>query len=424
MKATRNILIGLILGAVIGWALGFLRLPYIEKNLSYLVGFISCFAFISLLLILVFVWKKNSQLLKLMDKNSVIENINKPARTLTLIWIAIAVFILAGGLVSSFLIHSQTEFFEKQIQNQNKIIKEQSELIESSRRSSMLILLNDVLEKVDADLKNNPTGTLSDKTIASIIVAFNYTFIPYRYWEGDSSSKKKLSPEKGQLLLELFKRNIDSTSFNKIKLNAHFSGADLRKEDLHGVNLYGADLKDADLSNADLTGAIFIGADLRNANLFGVHANKANFFSADMRRAVLIWSELNGARLDSANLNGADLSNAQLRKVDMHGARLRAAKLNGALLNEANLEGAELVDANLTRTNLTKVNLKGAYIFGAKFKEAIMTEAELSYAIAQKDWFKNLNEWHITGTTEIQENYKLVLDTAFKDFARYLLEKN
>src|SRR5204862_7893161 len=151
-------------------------------------------------------------------------------------------------------------------QDQNKRIREQSELIESCRRSSLVILMNDILDKVDDDLKNNPGGKLSDKTIASIVAAFNYTFIPYRYWEGDSLSEKKLSPEKGQLLLELFIKNIDTSSFNKIKLNAHFSGADLRKGDLRGVDLSGADLKDVDLSDADLSGASLSSADLRGAN--------------------------------------------------------------------------------------------------------------------------------------------------------------
>jgi hypothetical protein len=52
MKRKRYLLVGLVFGAVIGWALGFLRLPYLEKNDSFLLGFISALAFVSLVLLL------------------------------------------------------------------------------------------------------------------------------------------------------------------------------------------------------------------------------------------------------------------------------------------------------------------------------------------------------------------------------------
>lgn len=423
MKATRNLLIGIILGAVIGWVFGFLRFPYLEKNISWFVGFISCLAFVALGLILVFIWNKHSLLIRLMSKDSVAQNSNKATRTYTVIWILVSAFIVFGGLISSFLIYKQNGLFEMQTREQNQRIREQSELIESIRRSSLVVLMNDILDKVDDDLKNNPGGTLSDKTIASIVEAFNYSFESYRYWQGDSLSEKKLSPEKGQLLLALCTKKIDSSSFNKIKLNAHFSGADIRKGDLRGVDLSGADLKDADLSGADLSGASLKGADLRKANLRGAHVNKANLVGADLRRSVLSWAELNGALLDSANLNGADLTNAQLRNADLRKATLRAAKLDGALLIEANLEGGNLSDASLMKANLTRANLTKSDFFMANLNEAILTEAELAYTTIDKDWLGKLDGWHLKDAKKIRERYKVVLYEAKLDTRRYRLER-
>src|SRR6266446_7653368 len=169
MKATRNLLIGVILGAVIGWALGFLRFPYIEKNSSFLLGFIACLAFVSLTLILLFIWKKNSLLVRMISKTPTTQNSNNPSRTYAVIWILVSAFIVFGGLISSFMIYKQNELLKGKTQDQNKRIREQSELIESVRRSSLVILMNDILDKVDDDLKNNPKGKLSDKTIASIV---------------------------------------------------------------------------------------------------------------------------------------------------------------------------------------------------------------------------------------------------------------
>lgn len=424
MKVTGNFLIGVILGAVIGWALGFLRLPYIEKNSSFLLGFIACVALILLVLALLFAWKKHSTLLRLIGREPMQQNSKIATRTYAIIWILFAAFIAGSGLLSSFLIQRQSQYFKIQLQKQNNKIQHLSELTESARKSNMVFLVNDIMDKVDNELKNNPGGKLSDKTIAGIIEAFNYSFTPYRYWEGDSLSDKKLSPEKGQLLLALCTKNIDSTSFDKIKRSAHFSGADLRNGDLQGVDLSGADLEDADLSDADLSGATLNGADLRNANFWGAHMNKANLVDADLRRAVLSWVELNEAQLDSANLNGADLTNAQLRKADLRKATFRAAKLDGALLIEANMEDIELIDASLKKANLTRANLTKADVNRANFSEAIMTETELSKILnVDKDWFTKLNELHITGAKEIEEHYKIVLDKVIDDVSRYRLEK-
>lgn len=424
MKATRNIILGVLLGGVIGWMLGFLRLPYIEKNSSFIMGFISCLAFVALVFSLLSSWRKNTQLVQLPRMDSRVRNSGDAFRNYKIIWILIPAVILMGVLMGSYSIYRQNENLEIKNQKQNKKIREQSELIESSHRSSMQILLHDVLKKVDDALKINSAGKLSDETIASIVNAFNFTFIPRRHFEGDSLLAKKLSPEKGQLLIELCKRNIDSISFKKIKLNAHFSGADLRKGDLHGVDLSGADFKDADLSFADLRNTNFQGADLRNANLLGAHADQSNFIKADMRRAILCWAEMNEANLDSANLNGTDLTNAQLRNADLHKATFRSAKLDGTLLNEANMEGITLIDASLKKTNLTKVNLKNADVNRANFNESIMTEAELTQLLnIDKGWFEKLNEWHVTGAKEILEKYKIVVYSVIEEVSWYRLEK-
>ena len=423
MKAIRNLLIGIILGAVIGWFLGFLRLPYIEKIPSFLWGFIACILLVLLVLALLFVLKKHSSLLRLISGEPVQQNSKTATKTYRIIWIFVAAFIMVGGLLSSILIQQQSKFIKSQLQKQNNKIQQQSELMESVRKSNMVILMNDILDKVDDELKNRTDGKLSDKTIASIVAAFNYSFTPYSYWERDSLSEKKLSPEKGQLLLALCTKNIDSSSFNKIKLKAHFSGADLREGDLRGVDLSGADLKDADLSGANLSGASLKGADLRKTNLWGAHANKANLVGADLRRSVLRWAEMNEIKLDSANLNGADLTNAQLRKADLRGATFHVAKLNGALLNEANLEGGYIVDASLVKANLTRVNLSKVDANRTNFNEAIMTEIELTNTDVDKDWFEKLNDWQIIGAKEIREKYKVVRYEALHNEVRYRLEK-
>jgi uncharacterized protein YjbI with pentapeptide repeats len=424
MKITRTLFIGLMLGAVIGWAAGFLRFPYIEENSSFWLGFIVCLALVLLTLILLFIWKKNSLFVKLISRSPTTENSNGIVRSYVIVWILVSIFIVFGGLVSSFLIYKQNKLLRNQTQFQNQRMRDQSELIESTRKSNMVMLMNDILDKVDEDLKNNSNRTLGNQTIASIVEAFNYSFEPYRYWEGDSLSQKKLSPEKGQLLLALCNRNIDSSSFRKIKVNASFNGADLRKAKMMGVDLSGADLKGADLKDAELSDINLSRADLRGANLGGADLNGAILSKVDLRRADLSWADVNDAQLDSANLNGADLSNVQLMKSDLRKATFRAAKLDGALLNEANLESGNLIDASLKKANLTRINLTNADVNRSNFNEAIMTEAELNKLLnVDKDWFKKLNEWHIKGVDQIQKKYKVVQYIVIENIPWYHLEK-
>ncbi|MBX7141219.1 MAG: pentapeptide repeat-containing protein [Chitinophagales bacterium] len=424
MKAIRIFLTGVLLGAVCGWALGFLRFPYVEKNLSFLLGFVTCIAVVLLGMILLFIWNRNKQFIRLIGKDTSGQNAISPIRTYSVIWIAVSVFVLMGGLISGLLIYRQNELIETQSLNQNRITKEQNELMESLRRSNLDILLRKITDRVDEELKNNPARTLNDNTIASIVAAFNYSFAPYRSLDGDSLSARKLSPEKGQLLLALCERKIDSASFDQVKRRASFSGADLRKMDFSGVNFDGADLKGADLKDADLNGASLIGADLRDANLWGVKLNKAKLTKADARRADLRWAQLNEAWMDTANLDGADLSNAQLRKANLRKAKFRTAKLNGALLNEANMEGGDIVDASLQKANLTKTNLTNADFTRTNFMEAIMTDAELVNAVVEKDWFEKLDGWQIAVAKEIQKKYKIVHFENMADLPRYHLERN
>jgi uncharacterized protein YjbI with pentapeptide repeats len=423
VKAIWNLLIGVILGAVIGWSLGFLRFPYVEKNLSFLVGFITCFAFFLLVLILLFIWNKNAHLLLRIGKNPAAQSSNNPARTYIIIWILVALFIVFGGLISGFMIYRQNELFQAQTRHQNQRIQEQSELIESIRKSSLSLLVSNISDKLDDELKNHPTGRLSDNTIADIVEAFNYSFVPYRYLEGDSLSEKKLSPEKGELLLALCTRKIDSVSFAKIKHKATFSGADLRGANLRGVDLSGSDLKGADLSNADLSGASLIATDLRNADLWGAKLDKANLDDADIRRADLRWAELNEAVMDSANVSGSDLANVQLRKAALYKTKFRTSNLDGALLNEANMQGADLVDASFYKANLTRADLTKADFTRTNFNEAVMTDAELENAIVEKDWFEKLNGWRIAEAKKIQEKYKIAPYQVSVDISTYRLEK-
>ena len=421
MKAKRNLLIGMILSALMGWTLGFLRLPYVEKNFSFLLGFIACLALVSFGLILLFVWNKHALLIRLIGKDPTTGNSKHTSRTYAFIWIWVSVFIVFGGLVSSILIFKQNELVKTQIQHQNKKIAQQTEVIASTQISNRIFLMGNLLDKVDQELKNHPKRILSDATLARI-AALSYSFQPYRYVEGDSLSAQSFSPERGQLLLALSNMNIDSSSLNKILLKAPFSGADLREADLRGVNLRRADLRGANLKDADLSGANLKNADLRGANFWGADLREADLSGVDLRRADLGWADLNEVKMKGADLSGAIFTDAKLKKADLSGAFMKWANLRGAVLHEANLAGVVLYETDLSKANLSKANLNYTYLIQANLEDSNLSGARLNKATVNEDnWLEKLNEWRITGAKEIQERYKVVENDSLP--SRYRLKK-
>ena len=62
MKGKRMLLIGTVFGLVLGWGMGYLRLPYFENNAAFWIGFLTCIGLLGLLLTFLIVWNKGKLL--------------------------------------------------------------------------------------------------------------------------------------------------------------------------------------------------------------------------------------------------------------------------------------------------------------------------------------------------------------------------
>lgn len=408
MKGKKYLLAGLVFGLMLGWALGFLRLPYLEKNFSFLVGFIAALAFASLLFILLTAWNRNFLPGLPGKKTEAGSAANK--RALTLIWIALSGVLVLGVVVSGFTIYRRIGSFKLQIQNQDKKLLELAAVLEFVKKQNQEPLIRSVLDDVGKELQRNPGRTLRDTTIARI-AALSSFFKPYQYIEGDSLSESAYSPERGQLLQALILMQLDSGAFGRIKRKVLFAGADLRGADLKGLDLSGINFREANLKNADLSSANLSGADLGGANLWGANLNQANLGNADLKRADLRWAQMNKATLRLANLNGAKLANAQLKNADLFDASVQWAQSDGALFNEANLTSVNFLGTNLTKVNFHQANLVDADLRRIDLSEADLLGVRLNKALVDKDWGEKLKKWQPNGERELQESYIVVNDT-------------
>ncbi len=391
MKRKRSLLAGVVFGLITGWALGFLRLPFLEQNYSFLIGFVACLSVVLCIVLLLFLWNKNILINSLIGKGANLSDTVTINKTYTTIWVLITVFILLGGTISSILIYRQNELFDSRTQNLNQKISEQTDLVETLKNNNQVLLMAVFLDRVEDELNENEMDTLSAETIFRIAELSN-SFNPYKYFNGDSLLIKKLSPERGQLLLGLSRLNIDSVSFAKILNGTNFAFSDLRKTDLHGLDL--------------------CSVDLRNANLWGANLKGAKLHGANLKRADLRWAEFNNAELISANLDGADLRNAKFIKADLSRASFQWADLSGGLLIEANLKKVNFLGAKCINTNLSNSKLSNALLQKVDLKGAILTNAELSFANVEVNWLDKLKENEIKGVQQIVQDYRVTEDTS------------
>lgn len=405
MKGKWSLLVGLSIGILMGWSLGYLRLPYIEKDDSFLLGFISALAGLSLLLLLWSAWNRKGLLNKKVAREEG-PNTGLQSYFRTILLGVVGIGVAAMG----WLIYRQNGALKQQIQGQDKKMQEMEALIASEKRNTLEPLLQSLLQDIEAELKLSSARKLRDTTI-SRIVALSAAFKPSKYLEGDSLSEKAYSADRGQLLQALALMRMDTGSFAQIKRRTSFAGADLRGIDLKGFDLRGINLSEANLKNADLSGANLKAALLSEANLWGANLTRTDLSNANLERADLSWAQLDEAGLQQANLNGVILANAHLIKADLNKATFQWAQSEGALFNDANLTSVSLIGSNLTKANLTRANLSESNLRKINLSEADLLEAKFDNVIVDKNWPDGLKEWRPTGLKALQERYQMVNDT-------------
>ena len=308
---------------------------------------------------------------------------------------------------------ANTRWYKLKFKSQEEKLKRQEERIGELKQREHSGLLVNVMNLIDKELMDNPSRVLSDETI-SRIVSMCFAAKPYVWPEGDTASVEMLSPERGQLLLFLSGMKLDSVTFQKIKQEASFAGADLRNAKLSGVDLRGIHLERANLKGADLHDANLSGANLRLTNLWGADLSKANLYGANLQRANLSWSTLNHADMRTTDLTEADVVAAQIKNADLRGSNLRWVDFSGSFLNEAILANSDLFRATMTRAQLAKADLSSSILTYVILSEANLNETNLAGAdltnliIAEKDWLSLLDVWKIKEAKEIQSRYKMI----------------
>ncbi len=237
----------------------------------------------------------------------------------------IPLFILG---IQTYILHSQN----KLLQYQNSRLDQEINLEEGNRRSSLIFLMSNIMDKIGEELKDyrNDKKRLSNPLIGRI-VSLSQALRPYRYLENDHLIDHPLSPERGQLLISLTNSGLHPSTYEKIFEKADFSYADLKNANFDGNYMQGINL-----SYANLEGATFSNAVLEYANLEGAKLTDVDFEETFMNGIIL-----NDANLQNSHLHNVKMRNANLKKADFRNAEL-SGDFGYSVIDSIQLDGIEI----------------------------------------------------------------------------------
>lgn len=292
--------------------------------------------------------------------------------------VAAAIIPILVLLVQTTILNTQNEKLDYQnelILNQNVRLDQQVQLDEGNRRSSFVFLMSNVMDKIDEELKNAPSGSrqLSEELIGRI-AALSQALLPYRYLENDELTPGPLSPERGQLLFALVNSLLDETTYDKIFEKSNFSYAELKQANFSEAYLRNVNLEHAHFPDAVFTNANLEYAKLEGANLSDTHFENVFFGGAQLQQASLRGSEIVNVDFSNANLVGVDFRQARINgnfsACLLDGVRLDSAEIEFALLEDAHFHTRDWLD------QLAQIGLKGLYSISENY--SVEAEAVIS----------------------------------------------
>lgn len=405
MKGLLKFLIGGILGLAMGWGLGYIRVPIVEAGGSYWAGVATGVGLIGLLLGWALIWEMPGFLLRRLRQQP------RPGFVATT-WALLIVIV--GGAACGWWMYRQRATLDRLAEEHDRKYLEHEAMVEAQRNSTQVQLMAGLLDEVRGFVREHPGDSLPQPYVDRI-ATLSQTFRPYRYFQGDSLSPTRLSPERGQLLASLAVIGLDSSSFARIKKVSDFSLADLRGMTLTGADLSGSHLRGANLSEANLRHANLRGADLQAAMLWAAEMDSANLSGANLRHANAQWAQMNGVKMVKGNLNGADMSFSQLGGSHLIGTTFRFARGESALIMGSDLTDVDMMGTKLNRANFKRSNLTGGHLRWAELSETRLDNATMDeMRVSFEDWSKIWTEWKASPDQRIESTYSLLPDSLKK----------
>lgn len=301
--------------------------------------------------------------------------------------VVIAVALLFASTIQGFLFYKQNLL----ITEQNNRLEQQNSIIESERRSSLVLLFSNILDAMDNELKEDigikEVRDLSPQLIGRII-SLSKQLKPYYFFDNGTITKDKISPERGQLFISLFYARLDQETYLEILSNGDFEYSDLANTKFDSLNIPAVNL-----SNSN-----FQGTEIRNSDLRALSCENCNFKNAKIEKCILFRS----------NLKNASFVGSRLSRINFYFNYPFFLVRGIQFAGPAKLQGT---------------NFKDAYIFGSDFRK-IRTDETSNFnfkhqtSIKVSKWFfdtyfDETNELGYFNGKKIHEDFEIVWDSLY-----------
>ncbi len=370
----------------VGWIIGYIRLPDILAGNNFWFGFSLALALaFSLLLVLRFLNKSSSTLVN--------------GSGYVKIALGAIIFLL---LVVAYQFSGRRNF-ENELTEKSKEIEVQKNLVESEKQKRLLPLVDQLITTLNI-IANNDSSQIDNQSL-SLIKGLNKYFTPYQYRENKTLLEKKVSPERGYLLLSLLNSDLDSASLVKVFREVSFEGSSLRNADLSGYDLRNINLDGSDLQGADLSHSLLSGASLQGVNFTKANLSNAILDSCIFDRSIADWAIFSGASLIGSRIEGCHWSYAKLDSAQLSGSRIKNVNLEGAILSYSDFDSAMLYYDTLSGVDLSFANFKVGHI-----SRTLIDNIKVDSTSVNTFWIEKENPNKLIGLDLFIKKYQLYVN--------------
>ncbi|WP_235295627.1 pentapeptide repeat-containing protein [Portibacter marinus] len=386
MKLNPIAIIALFLACVIGWSLGSLKIPYLERDSSYLLGLAAGLS----LGLLIFIYQRSDQ------------------HKSTIFSILFSSLILCLVIGITYLWMENRQFRERSY-IENEKLQQHNDFIIADLRAKANVILDSTIWRLSEEHRKN--GIVSSESIDQLKVV-NRTFAPTEIQYSDQYTIKT-SPERGQMLLLIKALNLDSLSFSRIINTISFEYADLRNADLEGSHLEGINLKNAmlqesnlnhvNLSNAIISDANFEKTTMKGAVLRNTDATNSNFQWANLDSATIVNSTFHKSLMQNSTLNHTQILNSNFNRTVLSYAKICNAEIKGgnwdySFLNKASVKGSNFENTQMVGVNLSETNMEETHFENVNLDFAYVNDL---------NWFELLADYGVVNHEKIKQTYAI-----------------
>ena len=401
--------LGLVLGLLIGWFFGILQIPLFELNSRPLL-IVLC---LSLLLLLISVYLI-SRVLKSKSSNR------------TQNWKQLLLAISASLLVSisSTYLISQYNSSKYSVNNSNLSLDEKSELINEFIRNSQISTVNQFLTKIVADTNSKKTIILNNENLRTL-AHLSKSLTPFHYNSSDTLVKRRLSPGRAYLLMNILQMNLDSSSLEAIISRVSFAYADLRNVDLSNYVLNGIDLRHADFSDSKLMNIKLNKSNLEGAFFLESNLNRAELNESKLMECKMDWAQMKHASLRNSNLNGTSFRNAVLNESQFENSKMLWTDFHNTKCLQCDLREVDFSHAKFEKSDISNANMERSRMIKTVIRNSNLSDVSLDNALILKKWMTEITSQNVIGSDRIKMQYSIKENTeADNDFDRFYLSRN